>query len=87
MSGQQVRYSIFCYTQNSSPRLYEEKETAQRRKKVSNIFKFIIFGIWKIISEFQSMLFTTLKLELMGTSEDALLKILLKRKCNKKIKD
>lgn len=30
------------------------------------------------------MLFTTLKLELMGTSEDALLKILFKRKCSKK---
>lgn len=33
------------------------------------------------------MLFGTLKLELMGTSEDAVLKILFKRNCNKKNKD
>lgn len=56
----------------------------REKKKYSNVFKFIIFGIWKIISEFQSMLFTTLKLKLMGTSEDALLKILFKRKCSEK---
>lgn len=60
----------------------EEKE-----KTYFNIFKFIIFRIWKKMSEFQSILFTTLKLELRGTSEDALLKILFNRKCNEKIKD
>lgn len=58
------------------------------KKKCSNTFKFTILGIWEIISEFQSMLFTTLILGLMRTSGDAPLKILFKRKYNKKkIKD
>lgn len=77
---------MFSVTPKTAPQGYTKKKKLHKGgKKCSNIFKFIIFGIWKIIFEFQSMLFTTFKLELVGTSEDALLKILLKRKCNKKI--
>lgn len=94
MSGQQMAYFPLCPKQSPKVTRRNQKQTKKTNcteeveKKAFQHFQVYNTWIWEIISEFQSMLFTTLKLGLMRTSEDAPLKICFKRKCNiKKIKD
>lgn len=71
-----------------SPKVIRRKRNFREEKEKTyfNIFKFIIFGIWKKMSEFQSMLFTTLKLELRGTQRMHCLKYYSTESVMKKLK-